>query len=524
MWCAPRRTQTSRFSQSSRASVFQDWFRTLLVCGVVYAHILRTGGLPGGIDAVWLVDRPYHPYPLSHEPHRDDALNVSPLPVRWLSLARQWAVPLLFWVSGSALGCSYGTGVLKLKDKLQPLAVFTAVGMACNAFLWWSSPRNPECSLAAYDRVKLGGAAAASISPCANKGLFFDFTVVADSGTVFPVVFQMWFTIALMLILVVNWPVNLKSQILTPRPLYFFQNGAKSGFEMCFGSQHLECWGQTRLESRIMKFTPRCVYRPLIKLLSAAPGSITDTDHRQEIGKQYIGTMLLYIIGVASAGKECHVPVRVLFMLAMHEIVFLITAWSVIPGADNSRPVRLINMYQQAFQYMTKQKICRTRAAHYILGGIIVLQFGSVPFVGIDVDGMSMGFLLFILTGFSKFFCLGALPSSPRVSPPFVLFIDPVGGERQGLVQVITGALLNPSVCSLALCPCAFHWADAGFVMTRSRSSKGGWPDAKPAASQIWPVAMFGLMFFAPSTNWSLAGKANSSCYPLRPHTTPFPD
>ena len=39
-----------------------------------------------------------------------------------------------------------------------------------------------------------------------------------------------------------SWPVFLKSEHRSP----FFQNGAKSGFEMCFdiGSQHLGCWGQ----------------------------------------------------------------------------------------------------------------------------------------------------------------------------------------------------------------------------------------------------------------------------------------
>ena len=38
------------------------------------------------------------------------------------------------------------------------------------------------------------------------------------------------------------WPVNLS--ILHHAP--FCQNGAKSGFEMCFdiGSRHLGCWGQ----------------------------------------------------------------------------------------------------------------------------------------------------------------------------------------------------------------------------------------------------------------------------------------
>ena len=39
----------------------------------------------------------------------------------------------------------------------------------------------------------------------------------------------------------------------------FFQNGAKSGFEMCFGLRTLGAGAKTRLESRIKKFTPHCV-------------------------------------------------------------------------------------------------------------------------------------------------------------------------------------------------------------------------------------------------------------------------
>ena len=52
-------------------------------------------------------------------------------------------------------------------------------------------------------------------------------------------------------------PVNLKFLHNAP----FFQNGAKSGFEMCFGPSTLGAGAKTRLESRIMKVTPHCVCR-----------------------------------------------------------------------------------------------------------------------------------------------------------------------------------------------------------------------------------------------------------------------
>ena len=53
-------------------------------------------------------------------------------------------------------------------------------------------------------------------------------------------------------------PVNLKFLRRAP----FYQNGAKSGFEMCFGPSTSGAGAKTRLESRIKEFTPHRVCRP----------------------------------------------------------------------------------------------------------------------------------------------------------------------------------------------------------------------------------------------------------------------
>ena len=52
-------------------------------------------------------------------------------------------------------------------------------------------------------------------------------------------------------------PLSLDLKILHNAP--FFQNGAKSGFEMCFGLSTLGAGAKIRLESRIKEFTPHCV-------------------------------------------------------------------------------------------------------------------------------------------------------------------------------------------------------------------------------------------------------------------------
>ena len=64
-------------------------------------------------------------------------------------------------------------------------------------------------------------------------------------------------------------PVNLS--FLHHAPLFFFQNGAKSGFEMCFGPSTLGAGAITRLESGINKFTPHCVCRPTKPLPTTRP-------------------------------------------------------------------------------------------------------------------------------------------------------------------------------------------------------------------------------------------------------------
>ena len=52
---------------------------------------------------------------------------------------------------------------------------------------------------------------------------------------------------------------SISNSYITP---LFGQNGAKSGFEMCFGPGTLGAGAKTRLESRIKEFTPHCVCRP----------------------------------------------------------------------------------------------------------------------------------------------------------------------------------------------------------------------------------------------------------------------
>ena len=61
-----------------------------------------------------------------------------------------------------------------------------------------------------------------------------------------------------------NVQMSFQGQSISTSPYHapFCQNGAKSGFEMCFGPSTLGAGAKTRLESRIKKFTPHRVCRP----------------------------------------------------------------------------------------------------------------------------------------------------------------------------------------------------------------------------------------------------------------------
>lgn len=157
---------------------FLDWLRALAVAFVVYAHMVFCGaqfGRPGdgGVP----------------DDHAYNLENPTPLAVRWIAAGRQWVIPLLFWISGAAYALSFEG---KFTRGFRKLAVLTAVGVACNATEWSLGPMDENCSFR---------------RPCPGKGILFHYTVDPYSGSIEPFVDQMWYTLMLMLMMALNWPL-----------------------------------------------------------------------------------------------------------------------------------------------------------------------------------------------------------------------------------------------------------------------------------------------------------------------------
>ena len=115
----------------------------------------------------------------------------STLGVRWISEVRQYCLPLLFFVSGAASACSFK----KTPGSFGKIIVYTFLGVSLNGALWLLGPQNPECDPGTgYGR-----------SEC--QGAVFDFTISPFSGRIFPIVFQMWYTAMLLVLMLLNWPL-----------------------------------------------------------------------------------------------------------------------------------------------------------------------------------------------------------------------------------------------------------------------------------------------------------------------------
>jgi len=153
--------------------------------------------------------------------------------------------------------------------------------------------------------------------------------------------------------------------------------------------------------------------------------------------------------------------VRPLILGVQWLITQVLYAAMILAGASCTRPVlvlSLLGILEAAFLGLAA--LCAEgggarpgwlplRAVHYLLALVCLLQFGALPYAE-EMTTIGLAYVSYILTGFNRCFGLG-------------------------------------------------------FIMTRARLVPAG-DEASPLISRVWPLMLLVFTFFAPSTNWDLAG------------------
>jgi len=109
---------------------------------------------------------------------------------RYVMIGRQIVIPLLFSINGAALSFARDS----VASTVKKVGLVTLVGLAINACLWYLGPQDDSCSLT--ESLK-------NETKC--QGLLLNFVVAPHSGKAFAIVFQFWYTIFLLLILVQDY-------------------------------------------------------------------------------------------------------------------------------------------------------------------------------------------------------------------------------------------------------------------------------------------------------------------------------
>lgn len=164
-----------------------DWLRSMMIALALYLHCWQILSKDGDSDA-FKVD-----YAMLAADSPDAkrirylaGLRQSDLQFRWISLGRQFTIPLLFFITGASLALSQ----CRIAMACRKIAVITVVGMCCNAIIYVIGPMDGDCSLTKYRTIP------DAETRC--RGWAIDFAVVSGAGCMFSVMYQFWFTVFLL--------------------------------------------------------------------------------------------------------------------------------------------------------------------------------------------------------------------------------------------------------------------------------------------------------------------------------------
>jgi len=185
-----------------------DWFRVLFIIFAVYLHIWQSYSdiskaedLTTALDNVMIEVFNVSSTANGHtEAYWDLRQNLpesewrNGYDVRLIAVGRQFVIPLLFWISGYALGL----GKEKAISSLWKIALITVLGIGVNAIVYALGPMDDGCS---YHNSR-----GKNQEYCAGKNSIISFGVGTGNG-LFSILFQFWFTVFLMVFLAQMHPL-----------------------------------------------------------------------------------------------------------------------------------------------------------------------------------------------------------------------------------------------------------------------------------------------------------------------------
>jgi len=172
-----------------------DWLRAMMIYVAVFLHTWTTfvpsrpaATIDNLMVPVFDQSLAPHEYALFNQGEAD--WRETDYAWRYIMIGRQYAIPILFWISGCSMGIGKGGNIC---DSIRKVGLITAVGMAVNFGIWAAGPGDDSCS---YQK---------SIDPNTPddecNGVLFDWVVAPGGGELFAVLFQFWFTLFLMIFL-----------------------------------------------------------------------------------------------------------------------------------------------------------------------------------------------------------------------------------------------------------------------------------------------------------------------------------
>mmetsp|Transcript_51560 Transcript_51560/g.130360 ORF Transcript_51560/g.130360 Transcript_51560/m.130360 type:complete len:795 (+) Transcript_51560:51-2435(+) len=150
-----------------------DWLRAAAILLAVCLHIAQI------LRAPW----PWHHDDNDFFQDEENAISPDWWYYRLTAHGRLFVIPILFYISGAAMALGGGS----LGPFLLKISLVTLCGCGQNYVLYATGPQDPNCS---FDRR--------THDEC-QTGLWLDFLIAPKSGQIFPIIYQLWYTIALVI-------------------------------------------------------------------------------------------------------------------------------------------------------------------------------------------------------------------------------------------------------------------------------------------------------------------------------------